>query len=606
MAPILLLTTSMNLFQSSTASTYTESGTCLLVAIAALVQTISILPKSGINRTWLFVVLLLPLASVLHSTTMQDSIRPSSHLTSVHPIQSLVQAGHSTFEHMQTRQSKTLEEAVAEYRRRYGRSPPPGFDQWYRVAQEKSFLLVDEFDTVMESLEPFWGLSPSVLRSRVHSIKEAPEMTEFRIHNGEVENSGDHYHAAYLKMWLDSATWGSILPNVSFMISTLDEPRVVAPHDTLELAMQNVHSLQHQRTRTGRPDLSLLQKSHSKATDVKWLSIGEQDAWEGMMSSCQISSPARNEATGSDLDNLSELKFVDNVTQSLDVCGSPDRLGGHGFLASPQSLMITHSLVPVFSQCKPSVFNDVLYPSPYYQMQIQSGDYKEEDDTVFEQKLDRLYWAGTATGGHSTADNWMKLHRQRLVLAATETSQALVSLMQRGLGGVWQFRKTSWSEVAHLFYLRITALAQCSEEACETMKQHFTSPPEAKEAALGSKYALDMDGNTFSGRYYRLLKSNVAVLKHTVFKEWHDGRLVPWVHYIPLSAEAEELGEIMRFLVEDEEGRAIGQSIASQGRDWARKTLRKEDLEVAFVRVLMEYARIMSDDRDTMGYEARK
>ena len=506
---------------------------------------------------------------------------------------------------MQTQQSKTLNEAVIEYRRRYARHPPPGFDEWYSIAQEKGFLLVDEFDTIMESLEPFWGLSPSVLRSRVQSIKAAPEMTEFRIHNGEVENSGDHYHAAYLKTWLDHEIWGGILPNVSFMISTLDEPRVVAPYDTLDLAMQHVHTLQHQQTRPGRPDLSLLQKSHSRATDVKWISIGEQDAWEGMISSCRISSPARNEAIEPELRSYPELKFVDNVTQSLEVCGSPDRLGGHGFLASPQSLMITHSLVPVFSQCKPSVFNDILYPSPYYQMQIQSGDYKEEDDTAFEQKLDRLYWAGTATGGHSTADNWMKLHRQRLVLAAAESSQAFVNLMQR-LGGVWNLRKASWSDVAHLFYLRITGLAQCSEEACETMKQHFTSPPEAKEAALGSKYALDMDGNTFSGRYYRLLKSKVAVLKHTVFKEWHDGRLVPWVHYIPVSAGAEELGEIMRFLVEEEEGRAIGQSIASQGREWAQKTLRKEDLEVAFVRVLLEYARIMSDDRDTMGYEAGK
>lgn len=29
-----------------------------------------------------------------------------------------------------SRASKTLEEAVTEYRRRYGRAPPLGFDKW--------------------------------------------------------------------------------------------------------------------------------------------------------------------------------------------------------------------------------------------------------------------------------------------------------------------------------------------------------------------------------------------------------------------------------------------------------------------------------------------
>lgn len=126
---------------------------------------------------------------------------------------------------------------------------------------------------------------------------------------------------------------------------------------------------------------------------------------------------------------------------------------------------------------------------------------------------------------------------------------------------------------------------------------------EPKEEALGSKYALDIDGNTFSGRYYRLLKSNVCVLKHTSFKEWHDGRLIPWVHYVPVSAWAEELGEIMRFFTMEEEGREIGRKIASKGRDWVRKTLRKEALEVVFVRVLMEYARVMNDGREGTGFE---
>ena len=419
---------------------------------------------------------------------------------------------------------------------------------------------------------------------------------------GRVEYDSNHYHAAYLANWMDNSTWEGVLPDLDFMISTLDEPRVVAPYDTVDLAMKNANAL-----RTGgspRLDADL----QHKLDPVKWINVGRQDAWEAMLSSCHIDSPARSELVREGLsDGITALPFVTNTSSSMDVCASSNLLSGHGFLASPESLTITHSLVPVFAQCKTSIFNDVLYPSPYYQMQIESNDYDESKDSVWEDKLDRLYWAGTATGGYNTAQNWMQMHRQRLALLTAPDSDKLLTLLRKDVSGFWQKVLSTWASISNRFYLKITNIVQCSDEACQAMQQRFSAADgkmeaEPKENALGSRYALDIDGNTFSGRYYRLLKSNVAVLKHTSFKEWHDGRLIPWMHYIPISPGAEELGEIMRFLTEDEEGKIIGKQIAEQGRDWTRKTLRTEDLEVVFVRVLMEYARIMSDDRDRLGF----
>jgi hypothetical protein len=49
---------------------------------------------------------------------------------SQHPIPSLLLLGEKKWEDMLSRQSRTLEEAVVEYRRRYGRNPPKGFDLW--------------------------------------------------------------------------------------------------------------------------------------------------------------------------------------------------------------------------------------------------------------------------------------------------------------------------------------------------------------------------------------------------------------------------------------------------------------------------------------------
>lgn len=48
-----------------------------------------------------------------------------------HPIPQLLLLGEKRWEDMLARQSRTLEEAVLEYQRRYARNPPRGFDKWY-------------------------------------------------------------------------------------------------------------------------------------------------------------------------------------------------------------------------------------------------------------------------------------------------------------------------------------------------------------------------------------------------------------------------------------------------------------------------------------------
>ena len=47
-----------------------------------------------------------------------------------HPISFLIREAERKWTEMVNRQSKTLAEAVHEYRARYGRAPPKGFDDW--------------------------------------------------------------------------------------------------------------------------------------------------------------------------------------------------------------------------------------------------------------------------------------------------------------------------------------------------------------------------------------------------------------------------------------------------------------------------------------------
>jgi hypothetical protein len=73
------------------------------------------------------------------------------------------------------------------------------------------------------------------------------------------------------------------------------------------------------------------------------------------------------------------------------------------------------------------------------------------------------------------------------------------------------------------------------------------------------------------------------------------------VHYVPVSKEMIELPEIVRFLSTEEEGLKNAREIAEAGADWARKVLRKRDMELVFMRLLLEYARLISLERGSLS-----
>jgi hypothetical protein len=52
--------------------------------------------------------------------------------------------------------------------------------------------------------------------------------------------------------------------------------------------------------------------------------------------------------------------------------------------------------------------------------------------------------------------------------------------------------------------------------------------------------------------------------------------------------------------VEDHD--AAAEKIATEGREWANKVLRKDDMAIYVLRLLLEYARLTDDKRDQLGY----
>lgn len=106
----------------------------------------------------------------LHAGTNKDhdvfgSIGPTTGQK--HPIEILVKDARRRYTHMVENQSKSLTEAIANYKKRYRREPPPGFEDWYHVAVRLNATIIDNYDSVMASFEPYWSISARELRARV-------------------------------------------------------------------------------------------------------------------------------------------------------------------------------------------------------------------------------------------------------------------------------------------------------------------------------------------------------------------------------------------------------------------------------------------------------
>lgn len=87
-----------------------------------------------------------------------------------HPIPRLMADAEDKFRALLGKQSRTLSAAVKEYKRRYGRKPPRGFDEWWKFAKENNVKMIDEYDGLVEDLAPFWEISGEELRRRAWQV----------------------------------------------------------------------------------------------------------------------------------------------------------------------------------------------------------------------------------------------------------------------------------------------------------------------------------------------------------------------------------------------------------------------------------------------------
>ncbi|KAJ5579929.1 uncharacterized protein N7459_005914 [Penicillium hispanicum] len=442
----------------------------------------------------------------------------------------------------QTSQSSTPEEAVAEYRRRYQRNPPSGFQQWVQFAQEHGSQVIDDFDQIDRDLEPY--RTPEgrrVLRTIKEQQVEYHRTKRITITNGSMSSTWGYMYDSEWRRLVDPFLHH--LPDSLFFLSTIDEPRILS-------------------TSGPPPDF--------------------------------ISFDDRGGESVEDLvkDSCSQLprKLTSRLGHEKDVCQFDNPGDLHALIASPNSFLYTHSLLPMMSFGRMSAFRDILIPCPCYAAHPFS-----EDDVPFLDKKPGLYWRGSSTGGRAGQFTWRSGHRERFVMFMQSLQKAASALDAGQYFGskADNVDKKQVKLFKDSIDVHMGAYIQCDDEACKDMQRIIgESDIESEDTASNYRYLFDIDGNTMSTRFYRLLSQQAVVLKETWFHEWHDDRLIPWAHYIPITMSMEEIPAVMNFLVNDPDGERLSAEIAHFGSTWSRKVLREVDMSIYLYRLMLELAEL--------------
>lgn len=526
-----------------------------------------------------------------------------------HTLDDVIDQARKLQEDRISQESTSLHGAVHAYRQQRGRLPPPGFEKWYaRALSTKSVIIESFYDQIYEDLEPFWGLEPASIRGAL-----ADWTWTLRIRNGKVKDIPQGRFR--------SRTWGDMINQVAadlsdmdVAINPLDEPRIFAP-----FALVNNATRAASEKRMMALPVSQIKNTPSKWTvstsapvKHKWIKKGA--LWPYIHETCPPAIKHSNSEAGEAM-----LISSTNWTTSKEICANHHWAKIHGSLIKPATIDVSTELLPIFSAAKLQGSNDILLPPPaYYTNDVLFtgkgwfGDGKTS--TSWHKKLHGLVWRGKATGGLIDDSTVEKSHRQRLVsmLNASE-----VPTMQKkdltswynstGLENIDRVALADWLQsTTDAAFTNTMCSPTATAKACHAMSHKFqVSAPLSMKAQYRWKYLPDIDGNSLSGRFRAFLTSNSCVMKATIFKEWHDHRLMPWVHFVPLDITLRDLWSTMAYFLGFAGSAAHdveGERIATEGRLWAEKVMRKEDMLLYVHRVLLEYGRICDDDRDMLGF----
>ncbi|SCV72127.1 BQ2448_4821 [Microbotryum intermedium] len=566
-----------------------------------------------------------------------------------HPIHLLMDSAKRMWARKVERQSKTLREAIEEYERRYNRRPPKGFADWWWYAKGHNFLLVDEFDSLNDNILPFLAIPSSVIRQRTEKIQHDAEFwIQDKTFTLQLLGGGKAVDASgpmaihpdrpnQMKQLIQPIA--KYLPDMNLTFTGHDNPWIVMSGEAREQHIRSAKVGQcksSSASRPGKAEQELILRLGLFSDVPEKLLTDPLDDWkyDGWAQSCPPNSALRKAARFSErlkdqakAKPSSQKSLIHDHVQAMDVCSHPERQTLHGFTLwdGPRSGLA----YPLFAMTSTLMHSDLLVP-PIDQYDRPVGN----DPRWEEKKRDKVVWRGSTTGADLNL-TWMRDYSQRPRLCRLPSQTGPITLTYAPndkpgqLGPTQDFTADKRTLAQEWFDFQFLGKPeQCGDSAaCADFAKEFTwSDFMGQDEQNEYKYVIDVDGNGvsrqwvvlfqdslgWSGRFHRLLSTNSLVFKSTIFPEWYRDHIQPWLHYVPISTDYNELWEVMAFFKGDENGRgehdALAKEIALAGKEFAKTCWRMEDMRICFLGLwdggltlasfILQYARILYRDDD--------
>ncbi|KAJ7595028.1 glycosyl transferase family 90-domain-containing protein [Mycena floridula] len=433
-----------------------------------------------------------------------------------------------------SRQSSTLERAISRYTLKTKRKPPLHFDRWYQYARDHS-CLIDEYDQIHNDFAPFYDLAardPAFFQKMVTSVTAMVKtskmgMATAQVRDGVFSFTDVNNDAIYYEGW-----------NMT-----------IEPFASL---LPNLNIIFN-----GRDEPRVL--FNYRVPDVIEQALDASD-----------DQPFHHKPERTSI-----------VYKDQKKCLVPNRPNGFtsfandasAFLISSTSSDYATDLYPILSASRVSpCFADILLPSQYYNSKSPwAANYAYPNNVTWENKQNKLYWRGGSTGGIIHGTDYHRFPRFRLLDIGRDHTDIMDVKISKFLADEY-------------------CGDDCDAEVIRN-EYHIIDMTAPREAVYDFKYLLDIDGNGFSGRYLGLMRSGSLVFKSTVFSEFFDHLLQPFIHYLPVLPDLSDLVSQIEWANSNQ---AEARRIQETGRQFAQRVLTDAQNECYLMLVLLEWARLQS------------
>ncbi|KAJ7043983.1 glycosyl transferase family 90-domain-containing protein [Mycena alexandri] len=489
------------------------------------------------------VLLLRALFSSTHMTV--DNSIPTLHLVDDFipvPTDPAVVLAQSSLDGVLKRQSTTLAQAVARYSLKAGRPPPPNFDGWFEFARKKQ-CLIDDYDQIQRDFEPFYQLAA-----------DQPGYFQAMIDKGQAQILQEAFG---LKGKQQEAIGLTAIRIINGKI-LLPPYRGTTYSSDLPRALRNFAPF--------LPDLQFLLNGRDEPRVI--FNYRELSAREHA-TNLTDEKPFHLSPPYPTADFFKNQSGCDLLSKGMGFMS--DESANVAFLRSSSSSDFTTNLWPILSMTKISpCFSDILFPGQYHYYLSRWSSKLRKNDIAWADKKPLLYWRGASNGGRIIGENYRLFPRFRLIDLARKHAELMDVKMT-------------------------TFVAGHCKEGCDreriVAEYNITGKVDSKNDVLQYKYALDVDGNTFSGRFLSLLKSGSLVFKSTVFEEYFNDWLRPYEHYIPVKPDLSDLAQMVEWAIKhDDEARRIQET----GRLFGERVMTDSQNDCYLSLVLLEWARLQS------------